>query len=173
MSISRSKLSPNFFLLIGIILLGFLSENYPATLQAQALEKEGTAKGPMGGIVGDPSRKRGVEMGYDMGFQMGKSDQRLGLEPDPKRHDTFNDPNQFYRYEFGSRAGFVSGFRGGFVGGYQKAYGKKVKVAAPTTPLQSPSPGTTQGSAPAPKASRTSAKPAPPPQAPDTSSDAL
>lgn len=81
--------------------------------------------------MGDPAKKRGVEYGFDKGYSAGKKDKDAGLKPDPKRHEDFNDPEKYYRYEFGSRAGFISGFKGGFVGGYQKAYGKKVKVVVP------------------------------------------
>ncbi|HEX5034124.1 MAG TPA: hypothetical protein VFW62_06555, partial [bacterium] len=39
------------------------------------------------------------------------------------------EPDKYYRSEYGSRASFSSGFRSGFSGGYQAAFGKKVNVS--------------------------------------------
>ena len=80
------------------------------------------------GFAGDPAKKRGIEYGFDIGYSAGKKDNDADLKPDPKRHEAYNEPDKYYRYEFGSRASFTSGFKSGFNGGYQKAYGKKVKI---------------------------------------------
>src|SRR5262249_15580278 len=80
------------------------------------------------GFNGDPSQKRGMEIGFDLGRKNGKADQVQNLKPDPKRHDEFENPDKFYRYEYGSRAAFVGGFRSGYLGGYQSAFGKKIPL---------------------------------------------
>jgi len=93
--------------------------------------KSKNTKGKKVGFVGDPAKKRGVEYGFDKGYEAGKADKDAGLKPDPKRHEDFNKPEKYHRSEFGSQAGFSAGFKGGFVGGYQKAFGKKVKINVP------------------------------------------
>lgn len=80
------------------------------------------------GFAGDPAKKRGIEYGYDKGYAAGKEDNAAGLKADPKRHDSYNNPDKFFRSEFGSQGSFVAGFKSGFNGGYQKAYGRKVKI---------------------------------------------
>jgi len=80
------------------------------------------------GYSGDPARKRGLELGYDLGLKAGKQDKEKDAKPDPAAHDPFKTPEKYYRAEFGSRANFVSAFKSGFVGGYQTAFGKKVKL---------------------------------------------
>jgi hypothetical protein len=115
-------------LLLGFFCIGTLAPrlgNTETPAPKKNLEKK------TGGMMGDPAGKRGVEYGFDKGFAAGKKDKDAGLEPDPKRHEDFNDPEKFYRYEFGARSSFVNGFRSGFVGGYQKAFGKKGKVIVP------------------------------------------
>jgi hypothetical protein len=83
---------------------------------------------------GDPARKRGMELGHDYGLKAGKEDKTKNAPPNPQAHEAFKDPNKYYRYEFGSRASFVSGFKSGFLGGYQQALGKKVTVKAESIP---------------------------------------
>lgn len=82
------------------------------------------------GFVGDPARKRGIEIGYDLGKKAGKVDLEQKLKPDPKRHEAFNKPEKYFRSEYGSQASFVSGFKSGFLGGYQAGQGKKVPLSA-------------------------------------------
>ncbi len=107
--------------------------------QAQELKKTG--------FYGDPSQKRGMEYGYDRGLKAAKADQAAGLSPDPSRHGDYEDPNQFYRYEFGSRSRFVSGFRGGFLGGYQAVLGKSAKPSRTPPSLSKSAPLLTQAPA--------------------------
>ncbi len=106
--------------------------------QAQELKKTG--------FYGDPSQKRGMEYGYDRGLKAAKADRAAGLSPDPSRHGDYEDPNQFYRYEFGSRSRFVAGFRGGFLGGYQAVLGKSAKPSRIPPSLSNSSPLITQAS---------------------------
>lgn len=82
------------------------------------------------GFVGDPARKRGIEIGYDLGKKAGKADLEQKLKPDPKRHEAFNKPEKYFRSEYGSQASFVGGFKSGFLGGYQAGQGKKVPLSA-------------------------------------------
>ncbi|MFO1463694.1 MAG: hypothetical protein U1F66_07935 [bacterium] len=85
------------------------------------------------GFSGDPAKKRGLEIGYDLGRKAGKADLEQKLKPDPKRHEDYNKPEKYFRHEYGSQASFTSGFRSGFVGGYQAAFGKKVPLSASGT----------------------------------------
>jgi hypothetical protein len=125
-SLKGKSLKSLIFLLIGSSIHVWIAL---APIQQVAAQDEPGRK--VGGIMGNPAQKRGIEMGFDMGFIAGKADKENGLKPDPKRHDAFNDPEKYYRYEFGSRAAFISGFRGGFAGGYQKAFGKEIRVTSP------------------------------------------
>ncbi len=92
------------------------------------------------GFSGDPARKRGMEIGFDMGKKAGKADKEQDLKPDLKRHEAYEKPDKFYRSEYGSRASFTSGFRSGFSGGYQSAFGKKVNLSTDGVPLKGPKP---------------------------------
>lgn len=89
------------------------------------------------GFTGDPARKRGLEIGYDMGKKAAKADQEQNLKPDPKRHEAFQKPEKYHRSEYGSQANFVSGFKSGFLGGYQAGFGKKVPISASGTSTSS------------------------------------
>ena len=129
-----------------------------------APKKDGTAP-KQGGIMGDPARKRGLELGFDYGLKAGKADKEQNKKPDPKSHSEFNDPNKLYRYEYGYRASFNAGFRSGFMGGYQQAFGKDVKMVH--TGESSPSPQSH-----VPKATK-AATPAAKPKASNISTDAL
>jgi hypothetical protein len=115
-----------FFCLLG----GLFWVLVPAAGTSWAQDKPPPPK-KTGGMMGDPAGKRGLEYGFDKGFQAGKTDKDGGLKPDPARHEDYNDPEKFYRYEFGSRSHFVQGFKSGFAGGYQKAFGKEVKIKIP------------------------------------------
>ena len=126
MQVFKNKFS--FLLLALLTTFSFLSAHEVLGAQTTAPSEKKT-----GGMMGDPASKRGVEYGFDKGFEAGKADKDAGLKPDPARHDDFNSPEKFYRYEFGSRAGFVQGFKSGFVGGYEKAFGKNVKITVPGT----------------------------------------
>jgi hypothetical protein len=78
----------------------------------------------IGGIVGDPSHKRGLELGYDMGPRAGSEDKAQNKNPDPSLRHEYKKPEQFYRYEFGYRSTFIAGFRRGFLRGYKSTFGK-------------------------------------------------
>ncbi len=157
------------------------TQGSPSTESTPPTPKKTTvSKGNVGGIMGDPARKRGLELGFDMGKKAGKADKDQGKKADPQTHPEFNDPRPFYRYEYGSFAGFASGFRSGFLGGYKTAYGgdAKIKLTSPTVK----SSGTTKtegATGPATPSSATTpkvAKPAAPktkPSKPDAASDAL
>jgi len=84
----------------------------------------------MGGIVGDPSRKRGLELGYDVGLKAARQENATGTAPDAKAHPEYQNPDKWYRYEYGSRAQFMAGFRSGFLGAYRK-FAKKSMPGAP------------------------------------------
>src|SRR4030095_2087982 len=77
-----------------------------------------------GGIVGDPSHKRGFVLGYDAGPRAGSEDKAQNKNPDPSLRPEYNKPDQFYRYEYGSRASFIAGFRRGFLRGYKSSFDK-------------------------------------------------
>jgi hypothetical protein len=124
------------FLLIATLLsspgLGF-AQSKPATKASKSNISKKV------GFSGDPARKRGMEIGFDMGKKAGNSDKEQALKPDLKRHEAYQKPEKYYRSEYGSSASFASGFRSGFSGGYQTAFGKKVKLstdglALPKTP---------------------------------------
>jgi hypothetical protein len=88
------------------------------TVQAQVTEKKS-------GFTGDPSRKRGSELGYDYGLKAGRSDYQDGQEANPRSHSEYVNPNPMYRYEYGYRASFNAGFRSGFLNGYKESYGEE------------------------------------------------
>lgn len=94
------------------------------------------------GYSGDPARKRGIEIGFDMGKKAGKADLEQKLKPDPKRHEPFQKPETYHRSEYGSQASFVSGFKSGFMGGYQTGLGKKVPYSATGLSLDKTKPTT-------------------------------
>lgn len=81
--------------------------------------------------MGDPGRKRGLELGFDQGYMAAQADLDQGLEPDLSRHETYNDPKPFYRYEFGNRGSFYNGFRSGFIVGYRQVLGRGVSIVPP------------------------------------------
>jgi len=100
------------------------------------------------GFSGDPARKRGMEIGFDLGKKAGKIDKDQDLKPDMKRHEAYQKPETYFRSEYGSSANFTSGFRSGFSGGYQSAFGKKVNFSSAGSPLKSgknPTTTSTQG----------------------------
>jgi hypothetical protein len=78
--------------------------------------------------MGDPGRKRGLELGFDQGYWAAKTDQEEGLSPDLGRHSMYHSPKPMYRYEFGNRVMFYSGFRSGFLIGYRYGW-RNVDVA--------------------------------------------
>lgn len=116
--------------LASLTLLFSLSLAMPTLAIGASSKAKPAAGGKKTGFNGDPAKKRGLEIGFDQGQKAGKGDLEKKLSPDPNRHDEFNKPEKFFRFEYGSQAAFSSGFRSGFVGGYQAAYGKKVKVSA-------------------------------------------
>jgi hypothetical protein len=97
----------------------------------QAGDSEVSTHGKKHGYMGDPARKRGLELGYDRGYWAAKTDQKFGKEPDVARHDAYHDPNNYYRYEFGRRSVFYQGFRAGFYAGYKQVFGKDAKFKSP------------------------------------------
>ena len=84
-----------------------------------------------GGIQGHPAMKRGLELGWDKGYLAGKAEVEKSTQPDPSRHEDYNDPDKWYRYEFGRRSIFIRGFRGGFLKGYSYGLQQKVPYKAP------------------------------------------
>lgn len=134
-------------LLIALILPGrLLAESRGNSKTSKAAEAKKT------GFTGDPAKKRGLEIGYDLGRKAGKADLDQKLKPDPKRHEDYNKPEKYFRHEYGSQASFTSGFRSGFVGGYQAAFGKKVPLSASGTTTDKAKGNGTSGT-PAKKAS--------------------
>ena len=127
-------------LLSFLVLLAF-AFHIPSLAFAQA--KSSSAKSARAsdtkktGFTGDPARKRGLEIGYDMGKKAAKADLEQNLKPDPKRHEAFQKPEKYHRSEYGSQANFVSGFKSGFLGGYQAGFGKKVPISASGTSISS------------------------------------
>ena len=120
----------SIFLLIGLISL-------PASGLAQTKSSTKTTSSDPSkkvGFSGDPARKRGMEIGFDQGKKAGKVDKEQALKPDLKRHEAYDNPDKYFRSEYGSRASFTSGFRSGFSGGYQSAFGKKVNLSADGMP---------------------------------------
>jgi len=115
--------------LIPLLLIFSLQAPFAANAASSKTTKaaEGSKKT---GYNGDPARKRGLELGFDLGKKAGKSDLEQSLKPDPKRHEDFEKPEKYFRHEYGSQASFVGGFRSGFMGGYQAAFGKKVPMSA-------------------------------------------
>lgn len=91
---------------------------------------KGDASSRKVGFAGDPARKRGMEIGFDLGKKAGKGDKEQDLKPDLKRHEAYQKPEKYFRTEYGSSAAFASGFRSGFSGGYQAAFGKKVNFSS-------------------------------------------
>lgn len=84
------------------------------------------ATGKKKAYMGNPASKRGVELGFDQGYLAAKSDQKASLKPDMNRHQAYQDPNKYYRYEFGGRSNFNRGFLAGFRAGYRQVLGKSV-----------------------------------------------
>lgn len=168
------RLQVFFTLLIMVLVLG-AAIGLPSVLNAAS---DSTIEKKRGGIMGDPATKRGLEYGFDKGVSAGKQDKKAELEPDVSRHEAYEDPNKYYRYEFGSRARFVRGFKSGFVGGYKQVFGKGVKVKTassksasktvePSAVVSKPS-GKSSSVSPTPK--KHSPRPRP---IPDTAGDAL
>lgn len=112
----------SFLVLVALISLPALSlaQSKPTTKKSSAEPSKKV------GFSGDPARKRGMEIGFDLGKKAGKSDKEQNLKPDLKRHEAYQKPEKYFRSEYGSSASFASGFRSGFSGGYQSAFGKKV-----------------------------------------------
>jgi len=104
------------------------------------------------GYTGDPSRKRGLELGFDQGLKAGKQDKEQNKKPDPGACEDYQKPEKFFRHEYGSQTAFTSGFKSGFVGGYQSAFGKKVPLKSTgdglTTATTSPKTGVPKTSKP-------------------------
>ena len=116
-----------------------------AVLAQTKATKAGASTSKKVGFAGDPARKRGLEIGFDLGKKAGKADKDQNLKPDLKRHEAYQKPDQYFRSEYGSAASFASGFRSGFSGGYQAAFGKKVHLSADGSPLK-PKPATSSAS---------------------------
>lgn len=106
--------------------LCFLTPAARGTPAGSSTATKSTTSGKKSGFSGDPARKRGLELGFDYGLKAGKEDKAQKKKADPQAHQPFQNPEKYYRYEFGSRANFISGFKSGFLGGYQQALGKKV-----------------------------------------------
>lgn len=84
-----------------------------------------------GGIRGDPSLKRGFDLGYDVGPRAAQEDRIQNKIPNPFLRPEYTKPDHLYRYEYGSRAAFVAGFRRGFLLGYRSSFGgTNIKGAA-------------------------------------------
>lgn len=88
----------------------------------------------VGGIQMPPAMKRGLELGWDKGYLAGKAEVEQTVDPDPTRFEDYNDPNKWYRYEFGQRSQFIRGFRGGFLKGYSYGLQQQVRYKAPIKP---------------------------------------
>ena len=125
---------PSLLRILALLLIFLLQTPFPAKAQGTSSTSKTSKKAVEGtkktGFSGDPARKRGLELGFDLGKKCGKSDLEQSLKPDPKRHEDFEKPEKYFRSEYGSQASFIGGFRSGFVGGYQTAFGKKVPISA-------------------------------------------
>lgn len=120
----------SFLSLLLLLALFAIQASQPALAQTKSGKSAKAPEARKTGFTGDPARKRGIEIGYDLGKKAGKSDLEQKLKPDPKRHEAFNKPEKYFRSEYGSQASFVSGFKSGFLGGYQAGQGKKVPLSA-------------------------------------------
>jgi hypothetical protein len=76
-------------------------------------------------VTSDPARKRGFELGYDLGVKAGKSDKTIGRKPNPNAHDEYKMGDKSYRYEYGNRARFLEGYQAGFSRGYKSGYSRE------------------------------------------------
>ena len=76
------------------------------------------------GYFGDPSKKRGIELGFDRGMKAAKQDEEQAEKLDPKKHDVMKLAEDNYSYEYGNRRTFIHGFQRGFYQGYKDALGK-------------------------------------------------
>ena len=130
------------YVLCGLTLTCTLAISPPASAQTTKPAKKATTE-KKSAYMGDPARKRGLELGYDYGLKAGKEDKAKNKKLAPQDNEVYKNPDKFYRYEFGSRANFNSGFKSGFLGGYQQAFGKKVPLKADGTISGVPTPGTT------------------------------
>lgn len=78
--------------------------------------------------MGDPAHKRGFELGYDDGVRTGKKDQKEGKKQNPGASESYKTADKKYRYEYGSRARFVSGYQSGFTKGYKSGYAREQEI---------------------------------------------
>lgn len=67
---------------------------------------------------GDPSLKRGLELGYDDGVRAGKEEKRAGQKKS-REYDLTRMAEKKYRMEYGSKSKFVSGYKSGFARGFK------------------------------------------------------
>jgi len=74
--------------------------------------------------MGDPSRKRGLELGYDVGLKAARQESVEAKASVSNDHPEYQNADKWYRYEYGSRAQFVAGFRSGFSAAYRQALKK-------------------------------------------------
>jgi len=125
--------SVGLVILMAVFLLGSSyssGELLAAEGSSKATSKQ--SKGKTRAYHGNPTFKRGLELGADQGVKAGKLDLSEGKDPDLTRHKIYNDPRPFYRYEFGNQGSFTRGFHAGFLKGYRHAMeGKKVPFKSP------------------------------------------
>ena len=114
-------------IMLGVILALFVLGSLDSQ-ESRAQNREGKKYG----FSGDPSKKRGLELGFDRGWQAAKNDQDQAEKLDPKTHDFMVLAEKLYRYEYGSRQSFLYGFERGFLKGYREALGGKIP-APPST----------------------------------------
>ncbi len=93
---------------------------------------------------GDPAYKRGFELGYDAGTKSGKGDKKENKKQNPTAQENYKLADKKFRYEYGSRAKFVSGYQGGFLKGYKVGFGdlKGLKIKEEQK-VSSPAPAST------------------------------
>lgn len=117
------KFSMRTILLFLFCCLVFIPFNLRASEELQADLSKTQA------YMGDPSQKRGFELGYDHGVKEGKKDQAVGPEQKPTEKEAYKTADKQYRYEYGSRARFVAGYRAGYTKGYKSGYSRAKDIA--------------------------------------------
>lgn len=117
-----------------LVLAGVLVFSLPGLSYSQSVSNPNAVEKRVGGINMPPGLKRGLDLGWDKGYLAGKAELKKAAEPDPTRFEDYNDPNRWYRYEFGSRGQFIRGFRGGFLKGYSYGLQQNVRYKAPLKP---------------------------------------
>lgn len=117
-----------------LVSIGVLVFSLPGLSFSQTGSNPSVVQKKVGGINMPPGLKRGLDLGWDKGYLAGKAEMKKSVKPDPTRFEDYNDPDRWYRYEFGNRGHFIRGFRGGFLKGYSYGLQQNVGYKAPLKP---------------------------------------